>query len=216
MICRRSFIAAGAALAYARGARAGLPVPPDRRIAFRLMRHGSPIGTHTVEFRGDGNTLLVDIAVEVRVWLGPIPLAHYFHRSRETWSGDRLVSVQGQTDRNGRQLNMAASWDGRGLAVHGTGTSPYVAPSDAYASTYWRKASLFGPLIGTQDGTLNRPSIVEPGVEPVRLASGVQTRAQRYVLSGDMNVELWYDETDAWVGMRFEADDGSTISYQRV
>jgi hypothetical protein len=188
MIGRRSFIMAGAALACARGAWAGLPVPPDRRIAFRIVRHGSPIGTHTVTFHGDGNTLVVDIDVEVRVWLGPIPLAHYFHRSRETWSGDQLVGVQAQTDRNGHQLKMAASWDGRALAVQGSGTSPYVAPRDAYASTYWRKASLFGPLIGTQDGTLNHPSIVQPGAEPVRLASGAQTRAQRYVLSGDMRL----------------------------
>src|ERR1700722_18384382 len=133
MICRRSFIVAGAALTCGRGARAGLPVPPDRRIAFRIMRHGSSIGTHTVDFRGDGNTLLVDIAVEVRVWLGAIPLVHYNHRSRETWSGDRLIGVQGQTDKNGRQLAMAASWGGRGLAVQGSGTPPYVAPPDAYA-----------------------------------------------------------------------------------
>ena len=191
-------------------------MPPDRRIAFKLIRHGSSIGTHTVEFRADGDTLLVDIAVQVRVWLGPIPIAHYTHHGRETWSGDRLVGVQAHTDRNGRQLNMAAAWNGRGLSVQGSGTSPYMAPIDAYASTYWRKASLFGPLIGTQDGTLNRPSIVQPPAERVRLASGAQTRAQRYVLSGDMDVEVWYDDADAWVGMRFAVDDGSTISYERV
>ncbi len=216
MISRRSLIVAGAALTCARGAKAGLPVPPDRRIAFQLIRHGSSIGTHTLEFRADGNTLVVDIAVDVHVWLGPIPIAHYTHHGRETWSGDRLVDVQTHTDRNGRQLDMAATWSGRGLSVRGSGTSPYVAPIDAYASTYWRKASLFGPLIGTQDGTLNRPSIVQPGVEPVRLASGAHTKAQRYVLSGDMDVELWYDESDAWVGMRFAVDDGSQITYARV
>jgi hypothetical protein len=216
MISRRSFIVAGAALTYARGAQAGLPVPPDRRIAFDLIRHGSSIGTHTLEFRADGDTLLVDIAVQVHVNFGPIPIAHYVHHGRETWSGDRLVGVQSRTDRNGRQLTMAATMNSQGLSVQGSGTSPYIAPRDAYASTYWRKASLFGPLIGIQDGTLNRPSIVEPGVEPVRLASGAQTRAQRYKLSGDMNVEVWYDESDAWVGMRFEVDDGSQITYARV
>jgi len=216
MISRRSFIVAGAALTCARGARAGLPVPPDRRIVFQLMRHGSSIGTHTLEFRADGDALLVDIAVDVHVWLGPFPIAHYVHHSRETWSGDHLVGVQAHTDRNGRKLNMAATWSGHGLSVEGSGTSPYIAPLNAYASTYWRKASMFGPMIGTQDGGLVRPSITPRGVESIRLASGAQTRAQHYKLSGDMDVELWYDDADAWVGMRFDVDDGSQITYARA
>jgi hypothetical protein len=185
-------------------------------MAFYLVRHGSRIGMHTLDFHSDGDSLIVDIAVDVHVWFGPFPVVHYTHHSRETWSGDRLVGLQGHTDRNGRPLSVAATWNGRALAVQGSGTSPYVAPADACASTYWRKAAMFGPMIGTQDGTLNRPSIVQPGFEQVRLASGTQTKAQRYVLSGDMNVELWYDESDAWVGMRFEADDGSTVSYERA
>lgn len=216
MIGRRSFIIAGAAATCARGAKAGLPVPPEARLAFRVMRHGSCIGSHTLEFRTNGNGLEVDIAVDVRVWLGPIPIVHYYHRAREIWLGDRLVGVNSHTDRNGRELQMEAVRSGSALSVTGSGTRPYVAPSDAYATTYWRKASLFEPLIGTQDGTLNYPKIVEPGSDPIRLASGAQTEAKHYVLSGDMNVELWYDEADAWVGMRFEADDGSTISYERV
>jgi len=216
MIGRRSFIVAGAALTCARGARAGLPVPPDARLAFRVMRHGSCIGSHTLEFRVNGNGLEVDIAVDVRVSFGPIPLVHYYHRAREIWMDDRLVGVSSHTDRNGRQLQMEAVWAGSALDVTGSGTRPYTAPQHAHATTYWRKASLFEPLIGTQDGTLNYPKIVGPGSDPIRLASGAQTAAEHYVLSGDMDVELWYDEADEWVGMRFEADDGSTISYERV
>jgi Family of unknown function (DUF6134) len=216
MIGRRSFIIAGAALACARGAKAGLPVPPDARLAFRIMRHGSCIGSHTLDFRPNGNGLEVEIAVDVRVSFGPIPLVHYSHRAREIWLDDRLVGVSSHTDRNGRQLQMEAVWAGSALSVTGSGTRPYVAPHDAYATTYWRKASLFEPLIGTQDGTLNYPKIAGAGSDPIRLASGAQTKAQHYVLSGDMDVELWYDETDAWVGMRFNADDGSTISYERA
>jgi hypothetical protein len=180
------------------------------------MRHGACIGTHTLEFRTNGEALEVDIAVDVRVSFGPIPIVHYSHRAREIWLGDRFVGVSSHTDRNGRALQMEAVRAGSTLSVTGSGTRPYVAPSDAFATTYWRKASLFEPLIGTQDGTLNYPKIVEPGSDPIRLASGAQTEAKHYVLSGDMDVELWYDDADAWVGMRFEAADGSTISYERV
>jgi hypothetical protein len=40
--------------------------------------------------------------------------------------------------------------------------------------------------------------------------------AKRYVLTGDLDVELWYDVSDTWVGMRFSVDDGSVISYERM
>ena len=41
-------------------------------------------------------------------------------------------------------------------------------------------------------------------------------RRKRYVLSGDLDLELWYDASDAWVGMRFTVADGSVISYERL
>ena len=130
MIGRRSFFIAGAALACARGAKAGLPVPPDARLAFRVMRHGSCIGSHTLDFRPSGNGLEVNIAVDVRVTFGPIPLVHYSHRAREIWLDDRLVGVSSHTDRNGRELQMAAVWGGSALSVTGSGTRPYVAPHE--------------------------------------------------------------------------------------
>lgn len=217
MLGRREILLAGAALTVAGGgAKAALPVPPDRHVAFRIMRHGGSIGTHTLDFRARGDLLDVDIAVDVAVWLGPIPFVRYKHQACETWDGDRLVGLQSHTDRNGRELHMQAARTGMGLSVAGTGTQPYIAPPNAFATTYWRKASLFGPLIGTQDGGLVHPAISQPRVDPVRLASGAETPAHHYVLTGDLALELWYDTQDAWVGMRFEADDGSVISYERI
>ena len=63
---------------------------------------------------------------------------------------------------------------------------------------------------------LVRPAISQLGAEPIRLATGEATPARRYVLSGDLDLELWYDASDAWVGMRFTVDDGSVISYERL
>ncbi len=98
--------------------------------------------------------------------------------------------MNSRTDRNGTQLHMAASWSGTGLAVEGSGTRPYVAPRDAFATTYWNKPTVFGPLIGTQDGMLVHPAISQLRPETVRMATGDETPARRYVLSGDLNMEL--------------------------
>jgi uncharacterized protein DUF6134 len=216
MIGRRHLLVAGAAILGGRPSHAALPVPRSRTLAFRLMRLGMPIGTHTLTFHDQGDGLEVDIAVDVVVKVGPFPFVRYTHHSREAWQADRLVGVSSRTDRNGTKLQMAAAWTDAGLRVEGSGTRPYVAPRNASATTYWHKATLFGPLIGTQDGGLVHPAVSQHQPETIRLASGEAIAARRYVLSGDLDFELWYDSSDAWVGMRFKADDGSMVSYERL
>ena len=63
---------------------------------------------------------------------------------------------------------------------------------------------------------LVRPAISQPEPQPIHLASGAEMPAKRYVLTGDLDVELWYDVSDTWAGMRFSVDDGSVISYERM
>ncbi len=214
-VARRAFLA-GMAVAAVRPARAGLPAPPSGHLAFRLMRHGSSIGTHVMVFRRDADLLTVDIAVEVLVKFGPIPFVRYTHRNLETWRGDQIVGLASQTDRNGRRLYMQAHWTGSGLAVEGSGTKPYIAPPNALGTTHWNSSMLHGPMIGTQDGMLIRPTVAPLPEERIRLASGNEVPAKSYKLSGDLDLETWYDTADTWAGMRFTVDDGSVITYQRL
>jgi hypothetical protein len=215
-LTRRWLLAGAAVLGGARSARAGLPVPPDSRLAFRLMRHGSPIGTHVMTFSRDGDTLTVHIAVDVLVKFGPIPLVRYTHRNQEVWQRDRLVGFESRTDRNGTPMHVQARWQGSGLAVEGSGTRPYVAPANALATTHWNSTMLRCPMIGTQDGQLMHPVVSAQPEERIRLASGEPVAARRYRLSGDLDLDIWYDSTDTWAGLRFAADDGSVITYERL
>jgi Domain of unknown function (DUF6134) len=212
----RRLLLAGAAMASGRMAHAALPVPPGNRLAFRLMRHGSSIGSHVMTFRSDGDLLTVDIAVDVQVKFGPIPLVRYTHRNKETWNHGRLMGLESHTDRNGTNMHMLARWDGSGLAVEGCGTRPYIAPANALATTHWNSYMLRGPMIGVQDGMLVHPVVSPQPEERVRLATGDDIRARRYTLSGDLDLELWYDPSNTWAGLRFAADDGSVISYERL
>src|SRR5262245_21339918 len=111
-LTRRAMLAGAGAVAYACPGRAGLPVPSGERLSFRLMRHGSAIGTHSMTFRRDGDSLTVDIAVDVLVKFGPIPFVRYTHRNQERWERDRLIGFASRTDRNGTKLYARAHWDG--------------------------------------------------------------------------------------------------------
>ena len=66
-----------------------------------MIRHDNNIGRHTVTFERRGNVLTVRVNVDAQVAFLSIPIVRYTHRAVETWNGDTLVSLSGQTDRNG-------------------------------------------------------------------------------------------------------------------
>ena len=224
MIGRRALLASvgvvAAREAWAMGSEApglaSLPIPETRAIAFQLMRHGSAIGTHTLDFHVTNDTLDVDIAVNVVLYLGPIPLVRYTHRAVETWQGGRIAALTGHTNRNGTEMYMSAHRIAEGLWVEGSGTRPYIAPEDALPTTYWNARMLRGPMIGTQDGGLVHPKVTPKGIQPVKLVSGAERQATCYSLTGDLDLDLWYDAESRWMSMRFSVADGSTISYERL
>lgn len=193
-------------------------LPPGDALAFRVMRYGSQIGTHTLAFeRLPNGGLDVHIAVNVVVKFGPIPLVRYIHANIESWRERALAGLVSHTDRNGTELQMRA-WRARpGLEVEGTDTPQYVAPANALPTTYWNSRMLWGPVIGTQRGTLVNPKVTELGVQSVLLASGKPIQARRYHLDGPgMNVDVLYDDNDVWAGLEFKVEDGSLITYERI
>jgi hypothetical protein len=215
----------GCGVAYARRAMGagsassggeGLPIPPSGTISFRVMRYGSAIGTHTLDFRVSGDTLAVAIAADVLFTLGPIPLVRYTHRNIEVWRNGQIASLESHTDRNGRELHMSAQRVAAGLRVEGSGTAPYIAPEDALPTSYWNSRMLRVPMIGTQDGILVHPKVTEKPIEPVRLASGAEAAARCYSLTGDLDLDLWYTGEGDWMSMRFSVADGSVIKYERL
>jgi Family of unknown function (DUF6134) len=205
-----------AAMATPPSGLSSLPIPASRNVAFRLIRQGSALGTHTLDFSVEGDTLTVQIAVNVVYMFGPIPLVRYTHRNTEVWRGGILASLDGHTNKNGNLLHMSAHRTPAGLQVEGTNAAPYIAPEDALPTTYWNARMLQAPMIGTQDGMLVHPRVTEKPVEPVRLASGVQAEARCYSLTGDLDLDLWYAPDRTWMSMRFGIADGSVITYERL
>jgi Family of unknown function (DUF6134) len=214
-IGRRAVVGAAAAMA-ARPALAGLPIPAGHELAFRLIRHGSEIGRHTLIFDQAGGTLTVHVAVDALVTLLSIPIVRYKHRVTEVWQDGMLASVTGDTNKNGEQEWVRAQRGPEGIVVLGSKTERYVAPEPAGCTSYWNRATLSRPMISMEDGVLLRPKVVEHPAETIPLASGQSIMADHYNLSGAFRVDLWYDETNTWASLGLPATDGSYVRYERL
>jgi hypothetical protein len=212
MIGRRSLLA-GAGLLTAAPA-AALPIPPTGRLAFRVVRNGSTIGQHALTFSGNTARLTVRVAVELSVGLGPIAFYRYRHRARESWQDGRVITFDAETNDDGAVSTIAMQRDDAALLVESSQAGRYRAPPGAVPATHWNRSMLDGPFINTQNGEVLRPQIARPGASP--LPGTVQRQAERFVLSGPIELETWYDATPQWVGLRFRGRDGSTIQYEQA
>jgi hypothetical protein len=200
----------------ARPASAALPVPPADSLAFRLVRHGSEIGRHTLTFDRQDNALTVRVAVDVLVTVFSIPIVRYTHRAVEIWQNGMLVSLDAETDKNGDRQWARARRTESGLEVAGSRTDRYLAPEAAIATSYWNKRMVDGPMISLEDGVLLRPTVALSRAETIRLACGEKIAADHYNLSGAFDIDVWYDSADTWAGLAFDVPDGSNVHYERL
>ena len=228
---RRSVLAGGAAsllagtaLNHARAAVANdaLPVPPGGSLAFRIMRKGDQIGTHSLQFESAGDTLTVRISVDIQVKVALIPVFRYTHRNVETWQSGQLMGFVAETDHDGTQLRASARRGPDGLMVQGSKAAAddragsYVAPARSLAGTHWNRRELDAPIINPENGRLDHPAVRDAGPAQVTLANGEPVECRRSVLSGDVRLELFYTPAGQWTGLSFSADDGSTVTYLKV
>lgn len=212
MIGRRAMLGAAIAFGASDAAAGSLPVPAGGRLGFRVVRNGSAIGQHLLFFEAQGTQLVVRVEVDIAVTFGPITLYRYRHRARESWEGGQVAAFSAETNDDGTRSTVTMRPQGERLAVESTTAGSYLAPSGALPATHWNRRMLQAPFINTQTGELMRPQVRSAGAEALPWAP--QRRGERMVMSGDVDMETWYDAMPGWIGLRFLGRDGSTIQYE--
>src|ERR1700754_3421804 len=91
---------------------------PPERASYTFFRNGAPVGRHTVDISTQGNRRSVSASTQQAVQLlDRVVVYRYSHRATETWDGDRLVSMETQTDDNGNVFRVTVSTSGGSLVV---------------------------------------------------------------------------------------------------
>ena len=171
--------------------------------------HGD-IGTHVLNFSCDGDMLVVETDVDVKVKILFITAYERRARYREVWQDDRLIAYEATTDDNGDLYETTAKIDGDEMIVDGVDAAVRV-PLDTVSSHPWNVKAVERPLIfGQRDGRLRKVEVEPAGWETLKIA-GQKRDARKYIVRGDLERELFYDADGVWLQWRLERD-GKTVT----
>jgi hypothetical protein len=197
------------AIAFSLTATAAFAMEP---LSFTVIRNGDTVGSHTLRFQpaADGVTVTIDTNVVVKVAM--IPVYRFEHHGQEVWQRDHLLALNSTTNDDGTRHSLKVNGGGGALEVNGDGTASRL-PAATIPASLWNRATIGqGTLLNTLDGRAMNVTITDLGTETVTV-SGQSRPARHYAMAGDLNRELWYDDTGTLVRLRFKGKDDSDIQY---
>lgn len=193
----------------------GTPEPGNlygQMIEFDVFRKGARVGSHSVEFRPEGQILAVDSRFRLKIDVLFFTAYAFDYRSRAQWRDGELVDLRVVVDDNGDPFSLVAERQGGAMRLTRPNENESVA-APILPTNHWNAAVLReSRVLNTLTGRINNVEIVPEGEEIVPTERG-PVRATRYRYTGDLQNEVWYDAAGRWVKMRFKGKDGTDIEY---
>ena len=186
-------------------------------IFFHVYRNDSKIGHHKLKFSNNGEETSVDIEIDFKVSFLGFVLYDYYHSNVEKWSGNKLLSLTTQTNKNGEKLYCNLINKNSSKKITGT-FNPIEFPDNLISTSYWNKQLVNSDnkiVLNTQDCSLINFKIKDLGTKNIY---NEKLLASHYKLIGkessgeDLDIDIWYDGKGNWVKMIF-LKDGSIIEY---
>jgi hypothetical protein len=200
-----------------RRARADAPgLPPSGALTFDVHGKGMMLGRHHVTFSRAGTSLTVETHIDMALKLGPVSFFSYTHHAVEGWKDGRFDRLETNSVLNGRKQSVRAHSIDNGVMIEASDSAPYLADADVLPLTHWNRQIMDGPLFNPQDGKILRVRLSGKGADPVQLADGRNLPATRYSLTGETQIDDWYDRDGVWAALRGKVKDGSVLTYRRT
>jgi hypothetical protein len=197
------------------GAAALEGIPANGTLDFAVMRQGSEIGYHRINFRRDGNRLIVDISVDTRVRVLGITVYRFVHQSQEIWEGERLVALKSETDDDGTQHTLTFAFND--FELHGVHNgTPVVVRGEQIPISLWNPTELTrNQLLNSIHGGLMPTTVTPLGRIDVK-RRGTTVAAQEYLIDAKPDFKRWvaFDPAGTLVHVRLYGRDGSEVTYE--
>ena len=184
----------------------------SQNIDFFVSRNGKEFGFHKIVFnKKNNNDLIVKIKIELEVKLGFVKLFSYKHSNTETWRNGKLFKINTVTNDNGKNFFINGKSTKESFIIN-TQDGTKVLPLDVIPTSYWNFSNIKNKnWLDTQRGILVDLKIDYYGSESIEDFYGKKILAERYDISNDLNLSLWYHD-NSLVKIAFVAR-GSKIDY---
>ena len=180
---------------------------------FTVLRNGDPVGSHSLRFNQDGESLRVTIDTNVVVKMAMIPVYRFEHHGVEVWTAGKLAALNSKTNDDGVHHDLSVKSNGGGMEVAGDGKARHDQTEELPASLWNQRTVQQKTLLNTLDGNAMTIHVTDLGEDGV-MAAGRRVHAHHFAMSGDLARDLWYDDEGTLVQVKFKAKDGSDILYQ--
>ncbi|WP_420725236.1 DUF6134 family protein [Hwanghaeella sp. LZ110] len=190
--------------------------PRDGELDFDVFRNGSAIGHHKIDLQQDGNRTTARIDILLEVGIGPLVLYRYCHQNTEIWEDGSFKSFASRTDDDGTPYAVQAVRNQSVIRVTRDHDQDYdIDDLTVLPTTYWNEKTVHcNQLLDTQKGRLMAVTVKPQGWQTVRTAAGM-VEAQGFAISGDIELNLWYDRKNQWTKLSFPFK-GDEFDYQLV
>jgi len=186
--------------------------PSFTHLNFTVLKNGDPIGHHDISVERNGDAETVSIKTNILVKVAFVPVYRFEHTGQEVWQNGHLVSLISQTNDDGdkHKLSVAAKVDH--LDVDGDGQSSQAEAAIIPASLWNVDIVKQSVLLNTLTGKQMHVSVADLGDESVQ-SHGAAVKVHHFKVTGDLQRDLWYDQSNTLVQVKFKAKDDSDILY---
>ncbi|WP_231959701.1 DUF6134 family protein [Thalassospira indica] len=183
-------------------------------LRFQIRRNDSPVGSHVVQFNQGRDGLQVVAQSNIDISFLGFNAYSFDYRSESVWQGDRLAALSVRVDDDGDKTEVVAKSDAQGTLVVSGPEGDQSLPNGIFPTDHWHCGVLGSKaVLNTITGKSNAVDISANEPETLQTTNGT-LRATRFTYDGELETTAWYDADGRWVGLAFEARDGSQITYR--
>ena len=187
----------------------------EEEMRYEVLRKGKKIGSHTIQFVPKPQGLQVTAHTKMKVKLLFVTVFKYEYVSEELWCGDTLLSAQTKVNDNGDKLETSLLRTEQGYSVNTPRGSEEI-DVEFQSTNHWNiNVTKANQVFNTITGELNNVSYLPVEDTSIDTALGSKP-VTRYEVSGDLNINSFYDRAGNWSGMAFDHADGSPIEFRCI
>lgn len=179
---------------------------------YKIYRNNELIGHYEFKVQEDEGRRQVEVVMDIEASLLFLPVYSAHQQRREIWDNDLLLELEGQSNYNDQIYDIKLVYNGNdqySLSVNGETqvVSGFTLTLTPWLITGWDKAILL-----TEKGKTKRVNNTLKGQELIDF-KGDEVKAFHYSLDGDVQRDLWYDDSGKLLKLSYEKD-GAEIRFE--